>query len=327
MNDAGPSLDLDRVASWLADHLPGRPAPTAARLLAVGWESEIYAVDLDETVVVRLYFGAGAGPTARREFAALQALHAAGYPVPAPLAVEPGTAPLGRSFLVMEWVEDLGGWPWSELDDPANMAEFAGLLHRLHTVDWRPFAAPGATGGAPGVENALAGWRAIMAEHPVAGLAPVASRLASGRASLAAIPPAVAHLDFHPGNVLRTPSGPVVVDWTNVVVTDPRLDVAWSQLLLATATPQYQPGRGLVAAYERLAGPLPDMDWFEAAALLRRFYTILASLRYGAERLGMRTGAEELMRAQVPTLSGPYARLTDLTGLRVPEVERLLGDG
>ncbi|WP_017587612.1 phosphotransferase [Nocardiopsis ganjiahuensis] len=41
------------------------------------------------------------------------------------------------------------------------------------------------------------------------------------------------HMDLHPGNVVLTPKGPVVIDWTNARDGDPDLDLALTALLLA----------------------------------------------------------------------------------------------
>lgn len=43
------------------------------------------------------------------------------------------------------------------------------------------------------------------------------------------------HLDFHPGNVILSDAGPVVIDWHQAGFGDPRDDVAATWLLLATA--------------------------------------------------------------------------------------------
>ena len=43
------------------------------------------------------------------------------------------------------------------------------------------------------------------------------------------------HLDFHPENVLMTPAGPVVIDWTNARRGEPALDVALTWVILATS--------------------------------------------------------------------------------------------
>jgi tRNA A-37 threonylcarbamoyl transferase component Bud32 len=43
------------------------------------------------------------------------------------------------------------------------------------------------------------------------------------------------HLDLHPANVILSPSGPVVVDWTNVRRGDPALDVALTWVICETS--------------------------------------------------------------------------------------------
>ena len=43
----------------------------------------------------------------------------------------------------------------------------------------------------------------------------------------------VLHLDLHPGNVILSPGGPVVIDWRNSAEGPPDLDLAVSALILA----------------------------------------------------------------------------------------------
>jgi len=43
------------------------------------------------------------------------------------------------------------------------------------------------------------------------------------------------HLDLHPENVILSPSGPVVVDWTNARRGDPALDVALTWVICETS--------------------------------------------------------------------------------------------
>lgn len=49
--------------------------------------------------------------------------------------------------------------------------------------------------------------------------------------------PAVCHLDLHPDNVILTPDGPVVIDWTNARRGPAGLDLASTWLLLSVAAP------------------------------------------------------------------------------------------
>lgn len=46
---------------------------------------------------------------------------------------------------------------------------------------------------------------------------------------------ALLHLDLHPGNVILSPDGPVVIDWTNARSGDPPLDVALLWVLAASS--------------------------------------------------------------------------------------------
>lgn len=55
------------------------------------------------------------------------------------------------------------------------------------------------------------------------------------------------HMDFHPENVMLSPDGPVVIDWTNARAGDPALDVAMTWVLGATSGGV--PGRLFVRAY------------------------------------------------------------------------------
>lgn len=71
---------------------------------------------------------------------------------------------------------------------------------------------------------------------------------------------AIVHQDLHPGNVLLSPSGPVVIDWTNARRADPDADVALTWLLMAAFDHDQEPPTGsllhrLVTRVERAAEP------------------------------------------------------------------------
>jgi aminoglycoside phosphotransferase (APT) family kinase protein len=114
-----------------------------------------------------------------------------------------------------------------------------------------------------------------------------------------------------------------VIDWTNVDVSDYRLDLSWTLLLMSTyGSPE---SRELVLGeYERAAGhSVEQIEYFEVAACLRRLFSILVSLAAGAERLGMRPGAEAMMK-NVDHIGSVYARLRQRTGIAIAEVDRLI---
>lgn len=45
----------------------------------------------------------------------------------------------------------------------------------------------------------------------------------------------IVHLDLHPGNVMPTPDGPVVIDWTNGWAGPASADVAMAYLIMASS--------------------------------------------------------------------------------------------
>ena len=52
---------------------------------------------------------------------------------------------------------------------------------------------------------------------------------------------ALLHFDLHPDNVMLTPEGPVVIDWSNVVIGDPVADVMFSWMIMVTSVPDDVP--------------------------------------------------------------------------------------
>ncbi len=83
--------------------------------------------------------------------------------------------------------------------------------------------------------------------------------------------------------------------------------------------------RAVLREYERLRGaPVESLAFFEAAACLKRLFSFAISVSFGAEKLGMRPGAEELMKAGVSSQRAVYSQLMTYTGLRVPELDALL---
>ena len=87
------------------------------------------------------------------------------------------------------------------------------------------------------------------------------------------------HGDFHPANLLHTPRGEVVVDWTNGARGDPHADVARTLILLHGAPPGV---RGVVAAaYLRAYGPLDR-------GLVSRWKPVWAAARLAEDVVGER---------------------------------------
>jgi aminoglycoside phosphotransferase (APT) family kinase protein len=337
---------LDLLQDTIVRALPDRTNATVSDLasLSVGWESDVYAFDLAsgppdarqrEALVLRVYPGADAHTKSAREFHGMRQLFAAGYPVPRVLALERDASPFGKPFVIMERVA--GEMMWSPLfrsPEPRQSA-LLGLLCelfvRLHRLDWRPFVADPAAVERAGPYAFVDGWlaeaRSILGQFGVPDAAAMLDWLEVRRDRVPCVQPAPVHLDYHPNNILLGRDGSAhVIDWTQIQVSDPRFDLAWTLMLVGAA--EGWPWRDrILAEYERLAGAsIEALDWFEVAACGKRLFSVVVSHTAGPEALGMRPEAVELMRQQFGALRNVYQLFVARTGLRLSEVERLLAE-
>lgn len=281
--------------------------------LAAGWESELLAATTRDgtRVVVRCLEGADRDLRTSREALGVGALRRLGFPVPEVIAVDGGGAVLGRPGIVYEFV----GGPLCG-DAVSDVGERSGLVGRLlgdlHAVSADEFA--GQVGVAVPVDpiaRQIEDWLTIMAGAPIPEMEGAVEWLVSHAGSVARVPATVVHLDLHPWNVICSPDGPVVVDWTGVGVSDPRFDLAWTMLLGESG------GWGIGSAVLEEYGPVPDLDWFRAAAAVRRIYSVLLALRVGPEALGMRADAAEQIEGAAGELEFAARLLEDVTGIAV----------
>jgi aminoglycoside phosphotransferase (APT) family kinase protein len=323
-------------AEYIRAAYPDRMPLSISPLVPIceGWESEVYACTLSwqaasgtrsEDLIVRMVPGIDAVEKSSREGQALRFLNQVGYPVPRLDRIETDPAPLGKPFLIMEKIP--GETLWQPLfhgepaRQPALLDLFCGLFARLHTI--QPPA------GMPILPNPvvhqLERWKPIVESNTLPGFQPAWKWLLERSRAVAPAGLAAVHWDFHPNNILLHPNGSaVVIDWTMMEFSDYRYDLAWTLLLVGSQVSM--DWRALVLkTYERHAGHrTADLDFFDAAAAMRRLYSVIAALRYGAEQVGMRPGAEAMMRRSAPALANVYALFRQRTGLTIPEAEAFL---
>jgi aminoglycoside phosphotransferase (APT) family kinase protein len=190
-----------------------------AELIGKGFCADVYAWGTGR--VLKLFHGAAGPERAGREFAATRAVHSAGLPAPAAYEV---IEVEGRPGIVFERIggvslfEHTQARPWKVFAVIRQAAELHATIHRIT-----------APPGLPSLRDRIA----VRIEESDA---PAAEKQAA-RNRLATLPDgtALCHGDFHPGNVLLSPRGPVVIDWSAASRGHPLGDVACTSRLMRTA--------------------------------------------------------------------------------------------
>jgi aminoglycoside phosphotransferase (APT) family kinase protein len=336
-------MDLDQIQlplqTYFQTQLPQGEAAQVTGLTAIssGWESDVYTFTvardgLAEKQVLRLYPGDGAEHKATREFEGMQKFAQMGYPVPQVYRLETDRTFFERPFVLMEYIE--GELLWPLLFEAATdrqrllLSQFCQLFVDLHRLAWEPYAPELAEAAADQyyfIDRWLSQLAQRLEQFNLTDFDPVLTWLTSRRDDVPCLNPGPVHLDFHPGNILIQPDGSaVVIDWTQLNVADPRMDLAWTLLLAASHVDQSWRDR-ILAEYERLAGSeAARIDYFEVLACVKRLLSVVISLRLGPERLGMRPEAAAAMREQLPALRQVYQLLVEKTEIPLPQVAALL---
>jgi aminoglycoside phosphotransferase (APT) family kinase protein len=309
--------------------------------IADGWETDVYSFALQYQaatgqsrldLILRIYPGADALEKSAREFHAMRQLYQVDFPVPQVLLLEQDTSYFGKPCVIMERIE---GRPLGDIIDesPAErkmelLTQFCGMFVDLHTLDWRSFVPDPSRYGTRELSALVGGeleqWQAYLHGLQMAAFDPVFDWLNERIVGVPFGRPSVIHMDYHPWNILLCADGAAfVIDWGNVQVSDLRLDLAWTLLLMSTyGTPEAR--EIVLGAYERAAGgSVEGIEFFEVVACLRRLASIALSLSQGAAKMGMRAGAEAMMQ-DASHVTNVYALLRDRSGIAIPAIEKLL---
>jgi len=210
-----------------------------------------------------------------------------------------------------------------------RLAQFCNLFARLHATDWRPHV-PNPGDFEPKspyslVERQIARWQPYVESLQLPGFKAGWEWLVTHRHDVASVNTSPVHWDFHPNNILlKENDEAIVIDWTGLDLSDYRFDLGWTLTLITSYEGDAWRER-ILREYERQAGhPVEGMEYFDAVAAFRRLFSVVGSLALGADKLGMRPGAEEMMRRQAAPLRHVYAQFQKITCLAIPEVESFL---
>lgn len=340
-------LDVQtQLLAYYQQVFPEKINPEIKNLTALneGWESIIYAFDFNsgpggqrqtEEMILRIYPGTNAHHKSEQEFNGMQTLYRIGYPVPKVYTLERENLPFDhRPFMLMERIEGGIMWPILDQSTPEKAAglitQFCELFVQLHNLDWQEFVPVDQQSVFHEPFFFVDGYLKLLYEvaepfPDLKALMPVIDWLQDRRNLVPCDQPAPVHWDFHPGNVILKPDGSaVVIDWTQIQVTDPRFDIGWT-LLLAGGYSGDKFRNMILSEYERISGtPIEQLDYFDVANCVKRIGSVMISLSSGADQMGMRPDAVAMMRRDFPALKRMYDLMIDRCDIRVPAVEQLL---
>lgn len=194
--------------------------PDKSALVGAGYTSDVYA--WGEGRVLKLYHAGVAAARVQREFTVTRVIREAGLGAP---AVYDLVELDGRLGIVFERIEGpslvnlVQARPWKLFSVARQFAELHAELHS------RPGAAD-----LPRLDQQIDG--ALQA-----GVQLSESEKQALRARLANLPQgdALCHGDFHPGNILCTNSGSIIIDWGRANRGPPLADVARTSFLFQHA--------------------------------------------------------------------------------------------
>lgn len=183
--------------------------------IAEGREAEMFA--WDEGTILRLLRDPEAGRLNEWQAAAIEAARSSGVRVP---AVHDLTTVEGRPGMVMERIDGpdllalVAQRPWKMFWGARIMGEVQAQVH-----------AASASSGLPEL-------RVVLRRHiESANLPEHLTRFAMQRLDGLTDGKSLCHGDFHPGNIIVSEGGPVVIDWTGATRGDPDADVARTLLM------------------------------------------------------------------------------------------------
>ncbi len=190
--------------------------------VAEGREAEMFA--WDEGTILRLMRSADGQKANELQAVALESARASGVRVPAVIEV---ATMMGRPGLIMERIEGtdyltlMGKQPWLVFSVGSLSGRVHAELNEAAAADNLP---------------PMREW----SRHRIEASGALGQDLRSfALGVLEALPDGdrLCHGDFHPGNMLRSAEGPVVIDWTAAARGDPDADVARTNLLLRIGEP------------------------------------------------------------------------------------------
>ena len=326
----------ERLSQYISSRYPDAVV-SDVRFLVSGFESEIHAFDLQrsssppEPYILRLFAGEGATEKLTREARGLTLLQKTGYPVPALLLQETDSSILGQPFEIIERLEGRALWPVLASAKPRQqgqlLSKFGSLLAQLHQLDWRSFAENTAVyeeHPARLLDETISQYRSLYLKYNLKGFLQITDWLDKHKHEIS-VQPAVLHQDFHANNVfLCSDDRLFVIDWTQFAVSDYRIDLCWTLLIMGDlGHPDW--GNQILHAYASHSHhPVEDLDYFHVIVGMKLLASTVISFTFDPAELGLRPEAVKLTNEQLLIYRQISRRIRTITGLTLPEWEDVI---
>jgi aminoglycoside phosphotransferase (APT) family kinase protein len=205
-----------------------------------------------------------------------------------------------------------------------RLSKFGSLLAQLHQLDWRLFAESAdeyEKHPAHLLDEMISQYRSLYTRFDLTGFLQVTGWLDSHKSEIS-VHPAVVHQDFHANNVfLRSDGRLAVIDWTQFAVSDYRIDLCWTLLIMGDfGNPDWE--KQILRAYTSHSNqPIEHLDYFHVIVSMKLLASTVISFLFGPEEVGLRPETLETAKRQISIYKQLYQRIQTITGLTVPELE------
>jgi aminoglycoside phosphotransferase (APT) family kinase protein len=249
-------FDADRLAAYLAEHLPPVGRPLHVRQFKGGQSNPTYLVETPTRwLVLRRKPPGKLLPSAHavdREYRVLQALSRQGFPVPPPRLYCADESVIGTPFYVMEFVEGRVFWePTMPQSDPAERAAVFDAMNatiaRLHGFDAAAIGLDDFGRGENYVARQVERWSKQYRASETEAIEAMEQLIAwLPRHLPPPTPVRLVHGDYRLDNLIIAPHAPqvlAVLDWELSTLGDPLADFAYH--LMQWDMPESETGFGV----------------------------------------------------------------------------------
>lgn len=326
----------NNLSEYISPRYPGAKI-LDFNFLARGFESEIHTFRLQlpnspkKYYVLRTFPGEGASEKLNREAKALSLLQKADYPVPELLLQEPNPQILGMPFEIIEKLEGQALWPalaMAESDQVSQLLRgFGHLLAQLHNLDPQLFDKQTDTSGKEAsslLDETFSGYRTLYTKYNLKGFLQILEWLDAHKNEIS-VQPAIVHQDFHANNVFLCTNGQLsVIDWTQFAVSDHRIDLCWTLLIMGDLGNPDWKSEILNAYASKFKRPIESLDYFNVIVYMKLLASAVISVSFNPEEIGLQLGSVNAIKAQLPIYRQLGQRIQNITRITVPELENML---